>query len=49
MQRLVKFMCHSLWQVSAFGEVHVSLLVAGAAFGEVHVSLFVAGTAFGES
>ena len=32
----------------AFGEVHVSLFVAGAAFGEVHVSLFVAGAAFGE-
>ena len=56
MQRLVKFMCHSLWQVQAFGEVHVSLFVAGAAFffvagaafGEVHVFLFVAGAAFGE-
>ena len=33
---------------AAFGEVHVSLFVAGAAFGEVHVSLFVAGAAFGE-
>ena len=47
-QHLVKFMCHFLWQVQHFGEVHVSLFVAGAAFGEVHVSLFVAGAAFGE-
>ena len=31
-----------------FGEVQVSLFVAGAAFGEVQVSLFVAGAAFGE-
>ena len=31
-----------------FGEVQVSLFVAGAVFGEVQVSLFVAGAVFGE-
>ena len=31
-----------------FGDVGVSLFVAGAAFDDVGVSLFVAGTAFGE-
>ena len=31
-----------------FGEVQVSLFVAGAAFDEVPVALFVAGAAFGE-
>ena len=33
---------------AVFGEVQVSLLVAGAVFGEVQVSLFVAGAVFGE-
>ena len=31
-----------------FGEVQVSLFMAGAVFGEVEVSLFVAGAVFGE-
>ena len=33
---------------AVFGEVQMSLFVAGAVFGEVHVSLFVAGAIFGE-
>ena len=33
---------------AVFGEVEVSLFVAGAVFGEVQVSLFVAGAVFGE-
>ena len=33
---------------TAFGEIHVSLFVAGAAFGKVHVFFFVAGAGCGE-
>ena len=42
---------HFAWQVQyldEFGEVGMSLFVAGAAFGDVAMSFFVAGTAFGE-
>ena len=34
---------------AAFGDVGVSLFVAGTVFGDVGVLLFVAGTVFGES
>ena len=35
-QHLVKFKCHFSWQAQyVFGEVEVSLFVAGAVFGEI--------------
>ena len=39
--------CHFSWQAQ-FGDLGVSVFMAGAALGDVGVPLFVAGTVFGE-
>ena len=39
--------CHFSWQPQ-FGEVQLSLFVAGAIFDEVQLSLFVVGSIFGD-
>ena len=40
---------HFSWQAqAAFGDLGVSLFVAGAVFGDLGVSFFVAGAAFGD-